>query len=161
MSLPGVRRDLLLLIGSALLASAACPGAAAELPALPELSQVRPFVLERDGAFHLLADLSPVWSQLESLPSTDARKLFLGASALMLVRRHAVAKFPTAAAFQVKLVKVVEYDNYHRPILATARPLLEGPIPTSRLPADASLEATLKAARAVLDSLSFTVANLR
>jgi hypothetical protein len=137
----------------ATLAMAGCRGGGptgnAPLAQLPDLSAVRPFVMEKDGESQILADVSPAWSQLEGLSSAQARRQWLTAAALVLVKRDAVPKFPQSDSFRVKLVRVVEYDNYNRPLLATAKELASGRIATADLPGDLSLPAVVRSAASV------------
>jgi hypothetical protein len=142
----------------ALAAGAATPVCAQGPAKLPDLAKVKPYVLAREGGHHVLADLSPAWAELSALTTADARKEYLALCALLLVKRDGVVKFPQAQAFEVRLVRVVEYDNYNRPMLATAKELLKVSVPVAKLPAEASPEALARAARA-LDGATFSAAN--
>jgi hypothetical protein len=128
-----------------------------DLAELPDLAAVKPFVLQRDGACQVVADLSPAWAQVSRLRGPDARKRFLTAVAVMLVKRDGIAKFPSSPSCVVKLVKVVEYDSYNRPMLATARELAKGSVPAAGLPAELTLEAVRRAAASV--TLTFAPEN--
>lgn len=115
---------------------------------VPNLTGVKPYVIARDGGHRVLADLSPAWDELGRLKTLDERKEFLVASALLLVQRDARAKYPQAMTFDVRIVRVVEYDNYNRPMLSTAKELLRASMAVSQLPADGTASALRKAARA-------------
>lgn len=134
------------------------PGGAAG--GLPDITPLKPFVLEKDGTFHALIDVAPVWGQVEVAGNAAARRSALGAVALMVLRRDACPKFPKATEFQVKLVRVTEYDSYNRPMIATGKELVTGRLAATQVPADLTPEAVRKAIPATA-ALSWTEANLK
>lgn len=137
-------------------AGAAAPAAGAAI----DITAVKPFVLEKDASFQALIDAAPVWAQVEARGDAAARKGALGEVILQVLKRDGVSKFPKATEFQVKLVRVTEYDSYNRPMFATGKVLCEGKLTAAAIPADASADAVAKAAPATA-ALVWNDANLK
>lgn len=128
--------------------------------ALPDITALKPFVLEKDGGFHALIDVAPLWAQVEARGDAAARKELLGAALLMVLRRDGLSKFAQAQEFQVKLVRVTEYDSYNRPMIATGKEICTGKVPATQVPADLT-PATVQKTLPATAGLQWTDANLK
>ena len=103
------------------------PASAVSAPsAAVDVGAIKPFILEKDGAFQALIDVAPVWAQVEARGDAAARKAAVFDAVAQVIKRDGAPKFPQAKEFQVKVVRVTEYDSYNRPMFATGKPLCDG-----------------------------------
>lgn len=124
---------------ASVVASAAPAGVALDIGA------IKPFVLEKDGAFQALIDVAPVWAQVEARGDASARQAAVADVIAQVIKRDGVSKFPQAKEFTVKVVRVTEYDSYNRPMFATGKPLADGKVAVGAAPAGLTwTEANLK-----------------